>query len=31
MDYMWVMPAVAFVSCVIIGIGFVMGIPGSKD
>ncbi|ACY22123.1 hypothetical protein Gbro_2913 [Gordonia bronchialis DSM 43247] len=31
MGSMWVMPAVALVSCVIIGLGFFAGIPGDKD
>lgn len=31
MSAMWVMPAVAFVSCVIIGLGFIYGLPGNDD
>jgi hypothetical protein len=31
MDYMWVMPAVALVSCIVIGLGFVLGLPGNDD
>lgn len=27
----WVMPAVALISCIIIGIGFILGIPGGGD
>ncbi len=27
----WVMPAVALISCIIIGIGFIVGIPGGGD
>ena len=27
----WVMPAVALISCIIIGIGFIVGIPGDRD
>ncbi|AZG43953.1 hypothetical protein D7316_00530 [Gordonia insulae] len=30
-DFMWVMPAVALVSCVIIGFGFIYGLPGNDD
>jgi len=31
MESMWMMPAVALLSSVIIGIGFFIGIPGKKD
>ncbi|ASR02751.1 hypothetical protein GCWB2_09745 [Gordonia rubripertincta] len=27
----WVMFAVALISCIIIGVGFIIGIPGNKD
>ena len=27
----WVMPAVALISCIIIGIGFIIGIPGGDE
>ncbi|KAF0967185.1 hypothetical protein BPODLACK_04371 [Gordonia sp. YY1] len=27
----WVMFVVALISCIIIGVGFMVGIPGNKD